>query len=349
MNSEVKEIVCSFDNLYRAMCKCRKGVMWKTPVARYVNNGIISIHKTRKELLTDKRKIKPYNIFMVHEPKEREIVSVQFEDRVFQTSFNDNYLYETMTRSFIYDNHACQIGKGTDRARNRLKAHMQRHFRKHGKEGHVLTCDFKNYFGSTRHEVAKQTVRKSVDVDWALMHTDMIIDSYNHGKDPKVGMGLGSPITQITQLALPDELDHHIKEVLKIKGYIRYNDDFNLIHHDKEYLKYCLEEIRRFIEPLRISLNTKKTQIHKLSQGIDFLGFKFKLTDTGKVLMLLSKENIKRRKRKLRKFKGLLDKGRMTEEQIEQSFQGWKAHAEKGNNYKVIKDMERFYRKTMMG
>ena len=38
-----------------------------------------------------------------------------------------------------------------------------------------------------------------------------------------------------------------------------------------------------------------------------------------------------------------------TEEQIEQSFEGWKAHAEKGNNYNTIKSMEQFYRKTMMG
>ena len=65
--------------------------------------------------------------------------------------------------------------------------------------------------------------------------------------------------------------------------------------------------------------------------------------------MLLSKENIKKRKRKIKKHKGLLDKGKMTEEQIEQSFEGWKAHAKKGNNYHAIKNMERFYRKTMMG
>lgn len=349
MDIKVKRVVCEFDNLYKAMNKCKKGVIWKTPVARYVNNGIVSVHKTRKDLLTDKRKIKPYNIFTIHEPKTREIVSVQFEDRVFQTSLNDNYLYDTMTNSFIYDNHACQVGKGTDLARDRLKTCMQKFFRKHGTEGYVLSCDFKNYFGSTRHDIAKKTVRKSVDDKWALMHTDMIIDSFNHGEDPEVGMGLGSPITQLTQLALPDELDHFIKEKLKIKYYIRYMDDLILIHHDKEYLNYCLKEIKNFIEPLGINLNNKKTQLYKLKQGINFLGFKFKLTDTGRVLMLLSKENIKRRKRKIKKHKILLDKGEMTEEQIEQSFEGWKAHAEKGNNYHAIKNMEKLYRKTMMG
>ena len=345
----VKETICDFDNLYKAMYKCKRGIMWKDKPARYVNNGIVSIHKSRKKFINNKHKINPYSIFTIHEPKTREIVSTQFEDRVFQTSLNDNYLYETMTNSFILDNHACQVGKGTDLARERLKLHMQRYFRKYGTDGFVLTCDFKNYFGSTRHDIAKETVRKSVDVEWVLMHTDMIIDSFNHGEDPETGMGLGSPITQITQLALPDELDHFIKEVLGIKHYIRYMDDFMLIHHDKEYLKYCLEEIRKFIKPLEISLNTKKTQIYKLKQGIKFLGFKFKLTETGKVLMILSKDNIKISKRKIRKHRDLLDKGEMTEKQIQQSFEGWKAHAEKGNNYHVVKDMEEFYRKIMMG
>lgn len=331
------------------MYKCRKGVMWKDPVARYVNNGIINIHKLRKELINNRYKISPYNIFTIYEPKTREIVSTNFKDRVPQTSLNDNYLYPKMTNSFIYDNHACQVGKGTDPARDRLKVHMQRCFRKHGVESYVLSCDFKDFFGSTRHDVAKEVVRKSVDNDWVLMHTDMIIESFNHGEDPKVGMGLGSPITQITQLALPDELEHFIKENLKIQYYIRYMDDFTLIHHDKEYLKYCLEEIKKRIEPLGVSLNTKKTQLYKLKQGIKFLGFTFKLTNTGKVLMILNKENLKIRRRKIKKHKGLLDEGRMTEEQIQQSFDGWKAHAEKGDNYYTIKEMEQFYRKIMMG
>lgn len=349
MNTEVKETVCNFDNLYKSMNKCKKGVTWKNPVARYANNGIISAHKTRKELLTNKRQIKPYNIFTIHEPKTREIVSTQFEDRVIQTSLNDNYLYDTITKSFIYDNHACQVGKGTDLARERLKTHMERYFREHGTEGYVLSIDFKNYFGNTRHDVAKESVRKSVADEWALMHVDMIIDSYNHGENPEIGMGLGSPITQLTQLALPNEIDHMIKEELKIRYSIRYMDDTVTIYDDKEHLKYCLTRIKEELAPLGIEVNVKKTQIHKLSQGVKFLGFIFKLTDTGKVLMLLDKDNIKKRRRKIKKHKGLLDKGEMTEEQIEQSFEGWKAHAEKGNNYNTIKSMEQFYRKTMMG
>ena len=58
----------------------------------------------------------------------REIVSTRIKDRVFQRSLCDNYLYEAMTRTFVYDNCACQIDKGTDFAMNRLNCHMQRYY-----------------------------------------------------------------------------------------------------------------------------------------------------------------------------------------------------------------------------
>ncbi len=54
-------------------------------------------------------------------------------------------------------------------------------------------------------------------------------------------------------------------------------DDGVLIHHDKEFLKKALA----------------KTQIFPISQGVDFLGFHFYLTDTGKVIKRLRTSNLK--------------------------------------------------------
>lgn len=340
---DIKETVCGFKSLYNAMTKCRKGVMWKDSVARYSNNGLVNILKLCNSLENNTYKIDDYQIFTIYEPKQREIVSTKFKDRVFQRSLCDNYLYDVMTKTFIYDNCACQTGKGTTFAMNRLNCHMQRFFRKHGLDGYVLRCDIKDYFGSTPHKTAKAAVREGVDDEWVLSHTDKIIDSFNHGSDPDVGMGLGSQITQLTQLAVLNKLDHFIKEQLRIKQYIRYMDDFLLIHHDKNYLRYCLEKIKNFIEPLGIKLNIKKTQILPLKQGINFLGFKFKLTETGKVIRLLNKENIKRRKRKLRKYKKLVDEGKMTKEKADKCYASWKAHAKKGNSYKLLQRMDIYY------
>ena len=54
-------------------------------------------------------------------------------------------------------------------------------------------------------------------------------------------------------------------------------DDGVLIHHDKEFLKKALA----------------KTKIFPISQGVDFLGFHFYLTDTGKVIKRLRISNLK--------------------------------------------------------
>lgn len=62
-------------------------------------------------------------------------------------------------------------------------------------------------------------------------------------------------------MALPNSLDHMIKEQLGIRLYARYMDDGYLIHSDKEYLRYCLQEIKAKCNELGISTNQKKTQI----------------------------------------------------------------------------------------
>ena len=340
----IKEKVCSFESLYKAMAKCRKGVMWKDSVARYSNNGLASVLKLCNSLEDNTYKIDDYHRFTIYEPKEREIVSTKLKDRVFQRSLCDNYLYDAITKSFIYDNCACQLGKGTTFAMDRLNCHMQRHFRKYGVNGYVLKCDIKNYFGSTKHSTAKSVVAKSVKDKWALERVYDIVDSFSQPENPGIGLGLGSQVTQLIQLAVLDSVDHFIKEELRIKQCIRYMDDFILIHHDKEYLKYCLEKIDAKIKELGLRLNVKKTQIFPLKQGLNFLGFKFRLTNTGKVLRVLNKENIRKRKRKLRKFKKLVDDGRMTREKADECYRSWKAHAKKGNSYNLLKRMDEYYK-----
>jgi hypothetical protein len=92
-----------------------------------------------------------------------------------------------------------------------------------------------------------------------------------------------------------------------------------------------------------VHLNSNKTQTFPLRQGINFLGFKFKLTKTGKVIRLLDKKNIKKRKRKLRKLKELVERGKITKEKVDKCHESWKAHAGKGNSYNLLKRMDFYY------
>lgn len=341
---EVKEDVCSFGSLYNAMNECKKDVMWKASVAGFVKNGLVNCYKLHKQLMDGTYTIDNYSYFHITDPKPRDIVSTRMKDRVFQRSLCDNYIYEKMTKGLIYDNPACQIGGGTDFTRNRLVRHLQHYYRKYGKEGFVLQCDISDYFGSTKHDVAKSAVDKRVENDWAKSHVYRIIDSYSTKEKPERGMGLGSQVTQLVQLAVLDDMDHFIKEDLKIKKYLRYMDDFVLIHHDKEYLQYCRKEIEKELDKISLKLNKKKTQLFPIMHGIKYLGFAFYLTDTGKVIKKLLKENVSKRRRKLTKLKGLVDKGILTKHDVNESYESWKSHAEVGNTYTLVRNMDQYYK-----
>ena len=81
----------------------------------------------------------------------------------------------------------------------------------------------------------------------------------------------GKMTSQVFALFYLNDMDHFIKEKLKIKYYVRYQDDFLLIHPSKEYLKYCLSEISLFLKKEKLELN-KKTRIYKSTDNFIFLG-----------------------------------------------------------------------------
>ena len=60
--------------------------------------------------------------------------------------------------------------------------------------------------------------------------------------------------------------------------------------------------LMRKAKELNLEFN-QKTQIVPLSEGVDFLGFRFYLTDTGKVVRRLRTSNKRRWKRRLKKYK----------------------------------------------
>lgn len=337
MNNEHPEVT-GYEALYRSMMKCKKGVMWKDSTAHFCLNGLTEVMKLEQSLMDGTYKERPGRTFTVYEPKKREILSISFRDRIYQRSLNDNAVYPMMAKSFIYDNCACQQGKGTDFAMNRLHAHLQRYYRKHGKDGWVLQCDIKGYYPNMPHEVAEKKFAKHLD-EWTFAEVKKILDRF----EGDIGFSPGSQLIQIAGISVLDEMDHFIKEKLRIKHYIRYMDDFILISNDKQYLQTCLEQIREYLKERGFELN-EKTSLYRMSRGIKFLGFRFILTDTGKVIRLIKPESVKRERRKLRKLVKLTKKGKLTKEKVNQCYEAYKAHAERGNTWKMLQRLDEFYK-----
>jgi hypothetical protein len=71
-----------------------------------------------------------------------------------------------------------------------------------------------------------------------------------------------------------NEFDQFMKRELKTKFYLRYADDFVVLHQDSHYLQALIPKISKFLEQyLKLSLHPDKLSIKTLYSGIDFLGW----------------------------------------------------------------------------
>jgi hypothetical protein len=121
-------------------------------------------------------------------------------------------------------------------------------------------------------------------------------------------------------------------------------DDFILICESREHLEYCLECIQNILAGMHMELSPTKTKIYTLKEGFKFLGFNFRLTDTGKVVITIDPKKVKNEKRKLVRMAGLVRKGRKTREQVDEHFESWKVDASYGDSYTLIDHMNEFYK-----
>ena len=110
-----------------------------------------------------------------------------------------------------------------------------------------------------------------------------------------------------------------------------------VIDPDKETLKRCLAGIREYAaDVLKIEFN-QKTQIFPVSQGVDYLGWHFYLTDTGKVIRRLRTGSKRRLKRRLRKFQKEYAEGRTDAAAIRRSLVSYNGHLRHGHTWKLRK------------
>lgn len=244
-----------------------------------------------------------YYCFNVYNPKLREIHALHYIDRVVQHSICDNVLGPLLERKLIYDNTACRKDKGTHFAMDRVSRFMRDYYNKYGSDGWVLKCDVRKFFDNIDHKILKQKLQE-LDLEkpvlW-LLHE--IIDSYecSLGK----GLPLGNQTSQWFAIYYLDSFDRLIEEKLGIKYYSRYMDDAVLIHPDREYLKVVKKKLEMYEqEVLYLELN-EKTQIFPLKNGVDYLGFHFYLTDTGKVIRKVRTRTKKKYRKRLKQIPAL--------------------------------------------
>lgn len=313
--------------------------MWKRSVAQFVLNAPYEIARLSDELMSGRYRPGKPSRFVVTCPKRREILGIPFRDRVVQRSYNDNLLYPLMSRTWIYDNYACQTHKGTDFARGRMRCHLERHFRKHGLEGAILCLDVRGYYNHMLWSVMEQNLARKVP-QWGVEHAMGVIRS--QGRDGR-GVTAGSQTSQVVGVDYLDHMDHFIKERLHVSGYGRYMDDAILIHEDPSFLEEALQQIAFLLSGIGLELHPVKTKIIPIWQPFTFLGFKFRLTDSGKVTMALNRDSVGAMKRRVSGLARLESRGLRQQGTAFAAYEGWRAHAQKGCSRSLVERCDAWF------
>jgi len=320
--------ICTFENLYLAYQKARKGKRKNANVARFEVNLEAELFRLQEELLTQQYCPGRYHTFMIYDPKERMISAAPFRDRVVHHALC-NIIEPILEPTFIHDTYANRKGKGTHAAVHRCQKFARKY-------PYVLKCDIRKYFPSIDHAILKQLIRRKIKCQQTLQLIDLIIDrsnpqlpikDYHAGDDlfaitRRKGLPMGNLTSQFFANLYLSPLDHFVKEALGIKGYIRYVDDFLLFGKEKQGLHRAKQKVINFLSShLRLYLHLHKSQIFPSSQGIPFLG-QYIFHN----YRLIRKENIRRFYRRTKHRIKRFYQRHLSSEKLAQQLQSWFGH-----------------------
>ena len=246
---------------YNEVCKNTKN---KRKVYNYKQYKCIYISRVYNILKNKEYSVGKYNIFYITDPKPRRIVSQGIQDKIVNHLVSRQILYPALLPCLIEENVASRKNKGT-REGLRLFQEFRRKCNVKYKNYYILKCDISKFFASINKDILKEKLKKKIKDKDALKIVFDIIDSEENG------LGIGNMTSQILAIFYLNDFDHFVKEKLHIKYYVRYQDDFLLFHKSKDYLKYCLEEIRKFLNEEDLRLNNK-TRLYNNNNNFIFLG-----------------------------------------------------------------------------
>ena len=212
-----------------------------------------------------------YRHFRINDPKQRDIHKASVRDRLLHHAIY-RVLYSFFSRSFASDSHSCQNGKGTHRALKRFEKFSRTVSKNNTKQCFILKCDIRKFFATIDHSTLLYIIVKYVEdrnVVWLL---EKIISSFETtaGK----GLPLGNLTSQLLVNIYMNEFDQFVKHKLKAKYYIRYADDFVILHTNKDYLTNMRHGVYvALAEKLKLELHPDKVFIKTLASGVDFLGW----------------------------------------------------------------------------
>ncbi len=331
--------LCSYENLELAFKKARKRKTKKDYVIEFEANLENNLLQLKNELQTFSYQPLPLTNFVVRDPKTRKISASHFRDRVVHHAIC-NMIEPIFEPRFIYDSFANRKGKGTHKAIKRFEYFLGKvginrksvppphEVDENYVSGFALKADIRHYFDSVDHQILLEILRnriKDTEVIWLIKR----ILEHHKSEVPEKGMPLGNITSQIFANIYLNELDQFVKHKLKAEYYLRYVDDFIILHLDRTTLECWQAEISIFLRKrLDLELHPEKSRVIPLRKGITLLGFRVFYQ-----YKLLKKSNARRIWKRLERFRQKYEEGEMDRKEVVRSLEGWLAYASFADSY----------------
>ncbi len=214
----------------------------------------------------------PYTYFQIFDTKKRDIYKAEVRDRIIHQIVYD-YLLTVFEPHFISDSYASRKYKGQYRALKSFCYYIKLANGK-GKECSVLKCDVRKYFDNVDHSRLLEFIKEKVKCERIMKIINEIIASYHLPAFLHKGIPLGNITSQVFANVYLNVLDHYVKENLRCRFYIRYNDDLVIVFENRKDIPHIRDKIISFVrEKLLLEMPIEKTGIRKIGWGVDFLGF----------------------------------------------------------------------------
>ena len=320
-HGELFQRIIEYDNLELAYHKAALGRRYQPAVLRFharLDENLIDIQNS---LLWRTYEPGPYHTFTIWEPKERLIYVAPFRDRVIHHAVM-NIVAPIWDRLFIYDSYACRGFKGAHRALYRLDDFLREAGRRWGASVYCLKGDIHKFFPSINHHRMMFIIEQKIKCPDTLWLFRKIIFSNGDPADPgSHDMPIGNLISQWGANLYLNALDYFVKHDLNMRYYIRYMDDFIILHNNISELRAIKRSINGFIGEYLNLLMNPKSDIFCAERGIDFLGYRTWVSHR-----LLRKSSIIRASRRFKKLNTDYARGRTSLPRVHSSVMSWVAH-----------------------
>ncbi|MBI2099098.1 hypothetical protein HYT45_01645 [Candidatus Uhrbacteria bacterium] len=293
--------------------------------ARDLENNIFSLH----EILLNKTYYHgSYEHFFVNDPKRRYISKAIVRDRVAHQAVVQ-IIEPIFEPQFIFDSYSSRKDKGTHAAVLRLEKFFRQATANYHFVVYALKCDIRKFFDSVRQDILLDIIRRKISDENIIWLIKEILQSYCANEKPGCGLPLGNATSQLFANIYLNGLDHFVKEKLGMRWYVRFCDDFIILHRSPAVLEDTLFQIRRYLlEERGLELHPKKVSIRKLSYGIDFVGQAFR--PHYRTLRLKTKKRIFC---VMRRHIESYQNGEISDESFRQSAQSYFGLLKYGDNY----------------